>query len=191
MEESLAGSIPSWWNFTGLNGSIRPRPQGGRESVQAKRCLACEASSGEGNIKYACGVILLLKPLFPKQTPSLEDKFEFFVWIEGPYRNQGIGRDRDCVQQALETIWGEVKAARQGRPFHPFIRYPEEGSADGDEPLERALWSNFFHYYDFHRAKSEKFGRRQDLILACRSDQRARGLQQGLASAPPPGGPNG
>jgi hypothetical protein len=129
-----------------------------------------EVDSEEGNIEYACGVILVFKSLFPELATAPEDKFEFFVWIEGPYRNQGIGRDRDCVQQVLETVRAVLNTARNNKPFHLFVRYPEEVDRDGDEPLERALWSNFFHYYGFHRVMAEEFGRKQDVILAYRSD---------------------
>lgn len=125
------------------------------------------AGLGKGNIGYACGIILL----FPSQTSVPDDKLEFFVWIVGPYRNQGIGRDPDCVASALETIWSEVSQGWTSRPFQLFVRYPQEESADGEELVERALWLSFFHYYGFHRTKSEDFGRKQDLILACRSDQ--------------------
>src|SRR5262249_7225721 len=128
---------------------------------------ADDGELGPGNIDRAVGVILLF------DTPA-DDKYEFFVWMLGPYRNQGIGRDPDCVQLILNQVWSDLAMARAGRPFTLLVRYPGEERAEGEEPLERDLWLSFFHYYDFHGASPEDFGRKNDITLACDSRQRDR-----------------
>jgi hypothetical protein len=128
---------------------------------------------GAGSLERAVGVILLFDAA-RKGLPDAGDRYEFFVWILGPYRNQGIGRDRDCVQAALNQVWAELAAARPGRPFTLFVRYPGEERAEGEKPLERELWSSFFHYHDFYPVRPEEFGGRDDIIVACDSDQRER-----------------
>jgi predicted acylesterase/phospholipase RssA len=131
----------------------------------------------DGCTPFPCGVILVFRRTTETQPAGSVDEFEFFVWIEGPYRNQGIGRD--CVSGALETVWRELGQALQ-RPFTLHVRYPAESRAEGDEPLERALWSSFFHYYDFHGTRAELDSATSDLLLACSWRQYIRRKQAQL-----------
>jgi hypothetical protein len=132
-----------------------------------------DSELGAGNVDRPIGVILLFEPS-GQGLPEGGGGYEFFVWLLGPYRNQGIGRDPDCVQPALNEAWSELARSRSGRPFSLFVRYPREAQEDGEEPVERALWSSFFHYYDFYEVGSEELGETSDIILACDSVQRER-----------------
>ena len=71
---------------------------------------------------------------------------EFLVWLRGPYRNLGIGREH--MRFLLATIADELAVANPHGRYRLLTCFPEEGGRNA-ERLEKAMWMNFFFDYGF------------------------------------------
>lgn len=104
-----------------------------------------------GGGPFACGIMLVMRAE-PEGEDDSSGTFEFFAWIRGAYRNQGIGRR--CIQGPLfqETLKGILKLRPDGR-FKVQVRYPTGGRGPGGDKMQRKIWKSFFHHYDFRGAQ--------------------------------------
>ncbi len=109
-----------------------------------------------GAEQYACGFIWVLG--------RTSARAEIVVWLRGPYRNLGIGRE--CFDFPLDHIWNTLQAAakqdclgyegdRKGDidDLSLIVRYPNGALPGSSDKLERAMWLSFFFDYDFRRLK--------------------------------------
>jgi hypothetical protein len=119
--------------------------------------------------EYPCGLICVL--------PESSSRSEILIWLRGPYRNLGIGREcLDRLDSPLEEIWrDQINLARRdglgGASANPDdaalrVRYPNGNLPGSSDKLERAIWLSFFFDYEFRRQKVRPDAKPElDLIL--------------------------
>jgi hypothetical protein len=88
---------------------------------------------------YPLGLVVAFSP--GKEGQATER--ELLVWVRGPYRTLGLGRE--TVPALLAAIDTELKGSGIKRLF---VRYPTVGSTQGDR-LQRTMWTWFFNDNDF------------------------------------------
>jgi hypothetical protein len=105
--------------------------------------------------ELACGMICVL--------PETSARGEVLVWIRGPYRNLGIGRDCfDGSDSPLEHVWKKLKSLAErdclgnmsrAEDAALVVRYPNGALPSNADRLERGMWLSFFFDYGFRRQK--------------------------------------
>ena len=90
-----------------------------------------------------------------KQKLLADDELELFVWIRGPYRTLGIGRE--CLGKILEEILKNFETQNPKIKYF-VVRFPNVGRSFGDRYLQ-ANWSLFFHDFDFKSYVSDQQSR--------------------------------
>ena len=122
------------------------------------------------------------KGFFCGRRPDPRPQLELTLWVRGPYRVMGLGsRHLEALLAALPRVLFDPFAdmpvtARTVRkrvltaslPLSQsvtvLVRYPATGSTPGDR-LQRAMWMNFFHEYEFRRRLPPKGSDRADVVL--------------------------
>jgi GNAT superfamily N-acetyltransferase len=86
-----------------------------------------------------CGVVIVAPP-YREAVKNLE----FFMWLRGPYRNLGIGRQ--CIRPILDETPEYLSGT--GAEYRLLAYYPDNGGTGADR-LEKAMWMNFFFDHGF------------------------------------------
>lgn len=83
--------------------------------------------------------------------------YEVMFWLRGAYRSLGIGRHaieyRVDGVMLYEAIRAELRQRHPGHNVTVIARYPGQGPRGGDR-LQRSLWLDFLHDYDFRRVEA-------------------------------------
>ena len=99
--------------------------------------------------------IIMANPVSPAPAEPI---YEFLIWIRGPYRNTGIGR------QAVRQVLQELRAAHQDS-FRLRVRLPVgEITGPGGELL-KAMWLTFFNHFEFSQIPNPTKGRAEEITL--------------------------
>jgi hypothetical protein len=130
-----------------------------------------------------CGIISMAPPADEPAGKSLE----LFLWLRGPYRNLGIGRQCDILKNIVSRLC-DLPAPR---PSILLARYPDSGPSHA-EKLDKAMWMNFFFDYGFKTLTGPDRQRGLRMITLARqvpghvlesSDPRSNGAGAGSALA--------
>lgn len=79
----------------------------------------------------------------PESIGNRKAQWELLVWIRGPHRTLGLGRD--SLLELLKIMSPELLAKGVTQLY---VRYPRLGTTQGDR-LQRMVWTWFFNDHDF------------------------------------------
>jgi hypothetical protein len=113
----------------------------GRKQAPLVWVICLQGTEATGPI-LPCGVAIASPAVAPPK-----QALELLVWLRGPYRNLGIGRQ--CVRGLLDKVDQTLTGMpTDQRPTVLLVRYPESGVSHA-ERLDKAMWMNFFFDYGF------------------------------------------
>src|SRR5262249_3799530 len=124
--------------------------------------LSLQDSEG-GALPQPCGLVCAFPP-----NRALGTELEFLVWLRGPYRNLGAGRQ--CLRGILADLIGDLRRPPLGQPraAYRLLAYYPDGGANRAERLQKAMWMNFFFDHQFRSVMPDDPSALPDVITLAR-----------------------